>query len=195
MNFIIKLASLLLLCILIDSCTTETKEDTTAVADSIAIADPAQNDLNSNQNALLNEIFTKTNHATFRGVSFGDPVSKVKAVETYEMFEELPDHLGYTHETERFETIDIQYFLSTDGKVNKIDVDVYLNSAQATKELWDSGKHYFTNKYGVQKNSTPTLSWEKDNIKVQMEDVSKGKDFGLKFVFNPINKIVLAKIN
>ncbi len=195
MNGTVTLVSILLLCMAIVSCNTESTEESSAQADSIAIANPSQNELNSNQSALFREIFRETNNATFRGISFGDLISTVKATETYEMFEELPDHLGYTHETERFETIDIQYFLTTDGKVNKIQVDVYLNSPEATKELWNSGNNYFTNKYGPQKSNAPSQSWEKENIKVQMVDVSQGKDFGLKFVFNPVNKNVMARSN
>ncbi len=184
---------MLLLSITIVSCDSTTQETTTAESDSMALADPTQNELNSNQNQLLKEILSESSTGTVRGISFGDPVSAVKANENYEMFEELPDHLGYTHETDQLETIDIQYFLTTDGKVNKIEIDVYLNSPQATKELWNSGKHHFTENFGPVNGKATSLNWEHNDVKVQMEDVSKGKDFGLKFIFHPVNKNVFAR--
>jgi len=172
---------------------TEDEEDTTAVSDSAALASPAQSELNSNQSALLKTVLgAATPESIIRGVSFGDPVSKVKATETFEMFEETADHLGYTMETPQLETIDVQYFITKDKKVNKITVDVYLNSEDATKQLWNAGKSHFSETYAAPKEEGKILTWSKNSVRVNMEDVSKGKDYGLKFEFFPAGSAVLA---
>lgn len=176
------------------ACSTKTEEDKEAPKnDSLALANPAQSELNSNQSALLQTVLgAATPESIIRGISFGDPVSKVKATETFEMFEEVSDHLGYTLETPQFETIDVQYFTNKDQKVNKITIDVYLNSADATKQLWEAGKKHFSETYEAPKEDGKTLIWNKKSVRVNMEDVSTGKDFGLKFEFSPSGSTALA---
>ncbi|TLU98749.1 hypothetical protein [Dyadobacter luticola] len=193
MNGFYKWTSALLIMLAVVSCDTKTNEKTEKSPDSVVTVPPATNDLNSNQSALLTKIIGEPNEGTIiRGVSFGDPVSKVKAAETFDMFEETADHLGYTSETTQLETIDIQYFFTPDKKVNKITVDVYLNSTDATKQLWNAGKKHFTDSYGAPKEEANKISWNNKSVKVNMEDVSKGKDFGLKFQFFPADKTALA---
>lgn len=176
------------------ACSTKTEEDKEAPKnDSLALANPAQSELNSNQSALLQTVLgAATPESIIRGISFGDPVSKVKATETFEMFEEVSDHLGYTLETPQFETIDVQYFTNKDQKVNKITIDVYLNSADATKQLWEAGKKHFSETYDAPKEDGKTLIWNKKSVRVNVEDVSTGKDFGLKFEFFPSGSTALA---
>lgn len=179
------------------ACTTKTEEEKdTTVTDSVAIHNPAQKDLNSDQSNLLKTVLGTPSvdnpSMIIRGISFGDAIGKVKATETFEMFEETADHLGYTFETPQLETIDVQYFLGTDKKVNKITVDVYLNSAEATKQLWNAGNTFLSEKYASPKKDKTILTWNKNAVRVNMEDVSKGKDYGLKFEFFPSGKAVLA---
>ncbi|NIJ55866.1 hypothetical protein [Dyadobacter arcticus] len=188
--------SALLIAVAVSSCDTKTNEKTeTATPDSVILPAPASNDLNSNQSALLNTIMGQSNESEggiLRGVSFGDPVSKVKASETFEMFEETTEHLGYTSETAQLETIDVQYFFTADKKVNKITVDVYLNSPEATKQLWNAGKQHFTETYAAPKEEGKKIMWTNKSVRINMEDVSVGKDYGLKFQFFPGDKNVLA---
>lgn len=178
------------------ACDTKTNEKTEAATDSVVLHEPAPADLNSNQSALLKTILGNAEQppagTVLRGIAFGDPIAKVKATETFEMFEETADHLGYTAETAQLETIDVQYFLGTDKKVNKITIDVYLNSPEATKQLWNTGKQYFTQNYASPKEAGKKLSWNNKSVRVKMEDVSEGKDYGLKLQFFPADKNVLA---
>ena len=183
--------SLLLMAIL-GSCQSQTKEETEQTKDSVALANPAQPQLNSDQSALLKNVLGNSTEGIIRGISFGDEIAKVKSTETFEMFEETADHLGYTSETPQLETIDVQYFIDSEKKVNKIQVDVYLNSSDATKQLWNAGKNHFTETYASPKEENKVVVWNKNSIRVQMEDVTKGKDFGLKFLFFPTNKNALA---
>ena len=187
-NCMFSLLTLFLLC----GCQNQTKEETEEVKDSVALANPAQPQLNSDQSALLKSVLGNSKEGIIRGVTFGDEIGKVKATETFEMFEETADHLGYTSETPQLESIDVQYFIDTEKKVNKIQIDVYLNSGDATKQLWNAGKNHFTEMYGTASGDNKIAFWNKNSIKVQMEDVTKGKDFGLKFMFFPTNKNALA---
>lgn len=195
-SFFKKLLFVCLVTASIVACNSKTKEETEAPAtDSAALAVPAQSELNSNQSALLETMLgtAQAEGSILRGVAFGDLVSKVKATETFEMFEEAPDHLGYTMETPQLETIDVQYFINKDKKVESIRVDVYLNSADATKQLWNAGKAHFSEKYAAPKEEGKVVTWNKNAVRVNMEDVSAGKDYGLKFEFAPAGAAVLAK--
>jgi hypothetical protein len=185
---------LLLLAFALGNCTSKTNDEKEAtVTDSTALAPPSTEELNSDQSALLEEMLGNATEGVFRGIAFGDPLSKVKATETYDMFEDVADHLGYTKETEKLETIDIQYFLTADKRVNKITVDVYLNSPDATKQLWNAGKNHFTETYETPKEKDKIVTWNKNSIHVTMEDVSEGKDYGLKFQFTPDKNVLAAK--
>ena len=188
--------ALSLIAISMVNCDTKTNEKTEATKDSVVMNTPAPTDLNSDQSALLQTIIGPAENgqqgAVLRGVGFGDPISKVKASETFEMFEETADHLGYTSETAQLETIDVQYFLTPDKKVNKITVDVYLNSPGATKQLWNASKKHFSEAYAAPKEESKKITWNNKSVRVSMEDVSEGKDYGLKFQFYPADKNVLA---
>jgi hypothetical protein len=174
------------------SCQTATQEKTEETSDSAALSTTTQPDLNSDQSALLSIVLGDTGGGVVRGITFGDEIAKIKATETFEMFEETPDHLGFTSETAQLESVDVQYFLTPDKKVNKIQLDVYLNSAEATSQLWNAGKAFFNKNYDSPKEEQKLVTWNKNAIKVQMEDMTKGKDFGLRFQFFPTNKSALA---
>ncbi|GGH47962.1 hypothetical protein ACN9ML_19020 [Dyadobacter endophyticus] len=188
--------ALLMMALLASACDTKTNEKNEAAADSVVLHEPVPADLNSDQSALLKTILGPSaqnpSGTVLRGIAFGDPLTKVKATETFEMFEETPDHLGYTSETARLETIDVQYFLTPEKKVNKITIDVYLNSSEATKQLWNASKQYFSETYSSPKEETKKITWNNKTVRVNMEDVSEGKDYGLKFQFFPADKNVLA---
>ncbi|GAB3259212.1 hypothetical protein GCM10027347_22620 [Larkinella harenae] len=117
----------------------------------------------------------------FRGVKLGDGVAVVKEKENAEPFEEDAAHVGYTIEYENLESVDIQYFLDNGKKVNRIQVDIYLNNRQSVDTHRQELETYFTKRYG-----TPSQqSWKvAPNSLVTLKDVSKGKDFGLKLTFD-----------
>ncbi len=181
---------------LLASCSTNTTTDEEAAppTDSVILNNPVNDELNSNQSALLNTILGDGDDGILRGITFGDPVGKVKATEQFEMFEDSLSHAGFTYETEQLETIDVLYYFSPKARqVDKITVDVYLNSETATRQLWNSAKRRFTDRYGKPtKEISRRIEWKKDPIKARLEEVSDGKDYGLKMVFEPTNKTALA---
>jgi hypothetical protein len=194
------LARLLLVCTLIGvlaSCRTKntTDEDATFPTDSVAVQSPsAADEINSNQSELLNTVIGSTDEGVIRGIAFGDPVSKVKATENFELFEDSLRHVGFTFETEQLETIDVLYYFTPTGQaINKITVDVYLNSETATRQLWNTARNRFTSRFGApQKATDRQISWKKEPVTTTMTEVSEGKDYGLKFVFLPTDRTILA---
>lgn len=185
-----------LLGVLMTACQTQTTttDEATVPTDSAVLQDPASSTINSNQSELLNTILGTSGEGIIRGIAFGDPISKVKATESFEMFEDSLRHVGFTFETDQLETIDVLYYFTPTGRpVNKITVDIYLNSETATRQLWSSAEKRFTEKYGTPLEATPQrISWKKDAVEATMEEVSEGKDYGLKLVFAPTNKAMLA---
>lgn len=184
----------LLFAVLAPGCSTQTRTDDEqdTEIDSIDLANPSQQDLNSNQSELLQTIIGNS-AGIIRGVQFGDPILKVKTNENFEMFEDTTDHVGFTFDTEQLETIDVQYYYDVNIGVHKINIDVYLNSKDATKQLWDASKEHFTEKYNApEKDSGKRISWKNGNVIITLEDVSVGKDFGLKMSFVPVNKSLIS---
>lgn len=175
---------------------TSTNEDPTLPTDSPTAGKNANGDINSAASVLLKTIVGSSDEGIIRGIAFGDPVSKVRAAETFEMFEDSLRHVGYTYETDQLETIDVLYYFTPTGRmVNRITVDVYLNSEQATKQLWEATKKHFTAQYGAPlENKTHHVTWKKAPAEITINDVSEGKDYGLKMVFTPTDKTMLALI-
>ncbi len=173
---------------------TTTDEEATNPTDSAVLHDPASSAINSNQSQLLATILGTSGEGVIRGIAFGDPVSKVKATESFEMFEDSVRHVGFTFETDQLETIDVLYYFTPTGRtINKITVDIYLNSEIATRQLWNSAEKRFTEQYGTPLDTKPRrISWKKDPVQATMEEVSEGKDYGLKLVFTPTDKAMLA---
>ncbi len=142
---------------------TSTSDDPTLSDDSETTDGSVDESTNSAASALLKTIVGTQDEGIIRGIAFGDPVGKVRAAESqaaepFEMFEDSVQHVGYTFETDQLETIDVLYHFAPSGRVvNKITVDVYLNSEQATRQLWRATKKRFTAQYGtpLEEQATP----------------------------------------
>lgn len=131
------------------------------------------------QNALFRTIIGEP-IGDFRGLNFGDPISKIKATETFELFEDSTTHVAYTYETDNFETIDVIYYLNKDKLLQGVKIESYLNDANAAKIMWDQFDTYFSGKYPTEKREKKAVYWHSDKgKKIILEDVSQGKDFGI----------------
>jgi hypothetical protein len=118
----------------------------------------------------------------FRGFSIGDAVSKIKATEKFEIFEDSTDHVGFTYETENFETVDVLYYLDNNQTLTSIRGDVFLNNINTTKNLLDQLETYFSGKFKAEKPEGNTKFWSGDGgVSVRLKDVTVGKDYGLQF--------------
>lgn len=141
--------------------------------------------ISTNQSDLLRLILSPQG-GDFRGFKFGDPLSKIKSGETFELFEDSTNHVGFTYETENFEAIDILYYIDKNQALNSIRVDVYLNDANAVQNLFEQFDTYLSGKYTPDKKQGKTTTWRgKGGIMVTLNDVSKGKDYGLRLGMGP----------
>ncbi len=155
----------------------QTSEQKAAVDTANAVKTPM---VSTNQSELLKLIITPQ-RGNFRGFTFGDPLSKIKAEEKFELFEDSTNHVGYTHETENFEAIDILYYLDNNKALNGVRVDIDLNDANATQNLYNQFDTYLSGKYAPESKQAKRTTWKaKGGMLVSLEDVSKEKDFGLR---------------
>lgn len=129
----------------------------------------------------------------FRGVSFNDPREKVQITETFEVFEELPSQIGYTHDTKELETVDVYYYFSDEQLVSRIIVDVFLNGKSSADRLWEISGWYFNSRFGEASESSDVKKvWQSGEAVVTVENVSGGIDQGLKITFVPAGRNVVA---
>ncbi|MFN4145676.1 MAG: hypothetical protein ACK4GN_07615 [Runella sp.] len=141
--------------------------------------------LNTPQSELLRIIIGNTT-GDFRGFRFGTPVSEIKAKETFEMFEDSTYHVAFTYETENFEAIDVIYNLDKNQTLSGIQVEVYLNDEIAVRNLFDQFDTYLSGKYTFHQKKGKIAWWRSSSGKIiQLEDVSKGKDFGIRLIIGP----------
>ena len=141
--------------------------------------------VSTNQSELLKLIISPQG-GDFRGFKLGDPLSKIKADEQFELFEDSTNNVGFTYETENFEAIDILYYLDKNQALSSIRVDVYLNDANAVRNLSEQFDTYLSGKYTPEKRETKSSDWRgKGGLSIVLKDVSKGKDFGLRLSMGP----------
>lgn len=174
--------------------TKSSQEDEQSSAPSDGDSSALSADINSNQSELFKTIIGDNEKGIFRGISFGDHISKVRELETFEMLEDSSDHIGYTFDTPQLETIDILYYHPANNQlINKISADIYLNSANAVGSLWKECSSYFSNRYGKPLQSSATvITWMSGEGKVTLTNVSKDIDFGIKLSFEPAASQAIA---
>lgn len=121
----------------------------------------------------------------WRGINLGMPLATVRATESQtrpegDLFEDQADHLGYAVDFPNLESMDALYY-QTGGKVSAIEVDLYLNSKAAIAAYLTDLAAYFTSRYGTGQAKDGTTNWTgPQGEPIQLNDVSKGKDFGVK---------------
>jgi hypothetical protein len=160
--------------------TAEAAADKTAVDEELPLSDPVKT-LVGPQRGL------------FRGVRLGDPIATVKAKETIELFEETADHIGYTLEYPNLETFDVLYYRDKEGRVSKIDVDLYLNNRASVDQFSKELVQYFDHRYRKTTAQKGEMGWTAEAARVTLTDVSQGKNFGLRFTFAPANAPVAVR--
>ena len=153
--------------------------DSTAVSDA---AKPANDIAITGRVADLG--LTPDSH--WRGIDLGGAFATVQATEKGELFERDAKHVGYTVELKNLETADVLYY-QTNQRVSAIDVDLFLNNRPSVVAYQQALNDYFTARYGAPKPGKGGLVWTgQKNETITLNDVSKGKDFGLKIRIVPM---------
>jgi hypothetical protein len=78
---------------------------------------------------------------------------------------------------------DITYIGNDQGKLNEIDLDIYVEENAQVSELQSSIKTYLDVKFGPSKTAGKKTLWSQNkNTQVELEDVSTSKDPGIKII-------------
>lgn len=158
------------------------------------VAELPQNLRESEEYGLWELVLGDYQDGLFRGVSFNDSREKVRITETFEVFEELPSQIGYTHDTRELETVDVYYYFSDEQLVSRIIVDVFLNGESSADRLWEISGWYFNSRFGPASESSDVKKvWQSQEASVTVENVSGGLDHGLKITFVPVDRNVVAE--
>lgn len=122
-----------------------------------------------------------TQEGHWRGISLGDSITKVTAMEKAQLFEKDANHLGYSVEFANLESMDVLYYQDSKQLISAIDVDLYLNTQQSVTSYVNDLTSYFTSRYGNPTKREKELIWTgPKQEQISLKDVSKGKDFGVK---------------
>jgi hypothetical protein len=174
----IKFSLSLCLLVLITACSTNTNETT----ESVSATDEALV-ISESSNKFINEILGG-GEGTIRGFDLGDPISKVKANENFEQFDEEENILSYTFETKKNEIVDVLYTYDASKLLSEVQLDIYLNSDSSAQFIAESLSHYFTQKYGQPIEGATKPTWSlKDDEMVELKIISKKLDKGLQVNF------------
>lgn len=169
---------------------TEKKRTTDQTVDSLMVAVPGPAPKPAFQpiaGRLAGLALTRDSH--WRGINLGDDFAVVRANEKGEAFEHDAKHVGYTVEFANLETADMLYY-QTDGKISAIEVDLFLNNRQSVSAYRNELEPYFTTRYGSPKPGAGSLTWTgPTGEQVNLKDISRGKDFGLKIKITPIGRV------
>lgn len=144
----------------------------------------------SNVQKLLRAIMG-TGEGLLRGVKFGDTIADVKKKETVELFEEEDSHIGYSFDTENFETVDILYEKDKQNQVSGIGLDIYMNTDSSNDSLKNELSNQFTIRYGKALPDADLPTWKiKPNGQVTIKVVKNKLDRGLEVRFTQQAKAI-----
>ena len=79
---------------------------------------------------------------------------------------------------------DISYLSDDQQKLTEIDIDIFVETKSQVDDLKEKFTTYLQVKFGASKTEGNKIIWEKNkNTQVILQDVSTGKDPGIKLVF------------
>lgn len=120
-----------------------------------------------------------------RGVSIGDGIETIQ--ETILPSESQPDNgKGFTvyFDDTDLNFADIVYVQDIENKVGAISIDIFIEKKSEVDSLMSELTDYFDKKYGKGKGISKMMTWQMpDGNNLMLQDVSTGKDPGLKIVF------------
>lgn len=171
-------------CLWLGSCQPkrhETQTPTDTVSTSVPRAETTAEPVGVSVSKRLQELGL-TPDSQWRGLNIGDAFSDVTKKEKGQPFERDERHVGYTVEFKNLESADMLYF-QQNNKLSAIQVDIFLNKAASVTDWRQDLRQYFSGQYGVP--VSPDV-WRGKGVSVMLNDVSKGKDYGLKIKIVPI---------
>ncbi len=175
-----------ILALLIIACSNPKKTETVEV-----LNPPSPKTATSSKVQKLLRTIMGTGEGLLRGIQFGDAIADVKKKEKAELFEEEDSHVGYSFDTDNFETVDIIYEKDKQNRVSGIGLDVYMNTDSSNDSLLNELSKQFTAQYGKPVSEAPMPTWEiKPNGKVSIKVVKNKLDRGLEIRYTQSSKAI-----
>jgi hypothetical protein len=103
----------------------------------LALTYPKKRSVNSPIARLSAKIFENSG-GIFRGFEFGQDLDEIISKEKFKVFEREKEYIGVSFTNSRMETVDILYFKNVFNKLEKIQVDVFMNSEKDMDDLFDT---------------------------------------------------------
>lgn len=166
-------------------------------------------DLDETYSARMEDLLLKSK-GDLRGISLGDKPRKVLNTEPFEPQETTNKYISYTfpllagegdslqedaNSEQRLinqEIVDLRYILDKEGRVGKIEMEVYLQTERALDSLSNHIVDYFNRKYGVKPiNKENRYIWQPDGHRViylyiiNEQLTSDVNDYGIRLYIRP----------
>ncbi len=149
----------------------------------LAITYPKKRSVDASVTKLANKIFNKS-EGVFRGFEFGEDLDEIIAKEKFKIFEREKDYVGVSFSNSKLETIDILYFKNIFNKLEKIRVDVFLNTEQDSNQLFDYVFHQIFEKHGFPIPIHLGFCWNRANEpKISLSKVNNKVEQGILLIF------------
>lgn len=139
--------------------------------------------MNSTIGRLTNKIFDSPD-GIFRGFSFGQDLDEIVSKERFKVFEREKEYVGVSFTNSKMETIDILYFKSVFNKLEKIQVDVFMNTEKDSDNLFDAFFYKIFDKNGYPVPIKDGFCWNRESEpKVSLTKVKNKLEQGILLVF------------
>ncbi len=136
--------------------------------------------------ATLQKILRPERGGLLRGVRLGDSVGQVTSTETAPLAEDSTTYKGFTEyfvEGNEDEFADVLYRTNTQGRVESIHVDVFLNEPSEVTTLLNELRAHLTQQYGEPSHDGKQSIWKTEKLRVTLRDVSVKQAPGLALDF------------
>jgi hypothetical protein len=149
----------------------------------LAITYPKKRSIDSPIDKLTNKIFDSAD-GIFRGFSFGQDLDEIIAKERFKVFESEKEYVGVSFTNSKMETIDILYFRSVFNKLEKIQVEVFMNTEKDSDDIFDAFFFKIFEKNGYPNPIKDGFCWNRESEpNVSLKKVKNKLDQGVQLVF------------
>ncbi|MCP9768046.1 hypothetical protein EGI22_08980 [Lacihabitans sp. LS3-19] len=149
----------------------------------VALKIPKRRSENSAISKLSKKIFD-SNEGIFRGFRFGQDLDEIISQERFKVFEKEKEYTGVSFTNTKMETIDILYFKNVFNKLDKIQVDVFMNTEKSANDLFDAFYFQIFEKHGFPIPIKDGYCWNHEfETKISLTKVENQIEQGLLLVF------------
>lgn len=179
-------SSYALICLLVGLILSACNKDTNSSENAKLSLSPEQIKIKEAWNASSDWVkqITSSDTLVIRNTQWGVALDEIK--EKIELSESQPaqgkSYSLYFDDSD-LNFVDIVYIPNKDGKLNEIDLDIYVEEMPQVGQLRASISNYFDAKFGPSVTKGNKTQWNQNkNTQVELEDVSTSKDPGIKVV-------------